>query len=190
MLTDKFGHFLDKPLENLAKKIPVNPNVLTFTGFLVTVFASFVLLSNFFIGGIMILVGGLFDILDGVAARVNKKTTRFGAFLDSVLDRYSDAFIFLAIAVNLSKSNNYLGVVLCLGTLVGAFLISYSRARAESLGEECKYGLMERTERIILISLGLITGLIIPFLYFLIILTHFTVLQRIYYVWRITKNEK
>lgn len=190
MLTEKFGHFLDKPLENIAKKIPIAPNVLTIIGFFVNIFASFILISNLSIGGMMILAGGLFDVLDGVIARINKKTSRFGAFLDSFLDRYSDAFIFLAIALNLGRKNNQLGVVLCLGTLVGSFLISYSRARAEGLGVDCKYGLMERTERIIFISFGAITGLIIPFLWALTLLTHFTVFQRIYYVWRITQDGK
>lgn len=186
MLSEKFGHIFDKPLESTAKKISFTPNTLSITGFLVMLAACYILISNLRIGGIIILVGGFFDILDGVVARVNKKRSRFGAFLDSVLDRYSDALILLAIAWNLYNSGNNLGVLLCLGTLVGAFLISYARARAEGLGENCKYGLMERPERIILITFGAITGLIIPVLWILLILTHFTVLQRIYHVWRLT----
>jgi phosphatidylglycerophosphate synthase len=186
MLGEKLGHPFDKPLENIAKKIPLSPNAITFTGFIVTLIAAVVLSGDLFLGGVMVLGGGLFDILDGVVARVNGKSSRFGAFLDSVLDRYSDAFILLGIGWNLFHRSNLMGVVLCLGTLVGAFLISYSRARAEGLGENCSKGLLERPERVILISFGAITGFIIPVLWVLVVLTHFTVLQRVYHVWRLT----
>jgi phosphatidylglycerophosphate synthase len=189
MLSEKFGHVFDKPLGNIVKNIPFNPNTLTITGFLITLVASYILIHDLFIGGIIIIAGGLFDILDGLVARVNKKGSRFGAFLDSVLDRYSDAFILLAIAWNLDRNGNHLGALLCLITLIGTFLISYSRARAEGLGENCNQGLMERTERIILISIGTITGFIIPVLWILVILTHFTVFQRVYYVWKLTSEK-
>jgi phosphatidylglycerophosphate synthase len=185
----KLGHFLDGPLENLAKKIPFHPNTLTIAGFLVTVVASLALASNLVLGGILVIVGGLFDVLDGVVARVNGKRSKFGAFLDSVLDRFSDAFILLAVAWNLFNRGNLPGLVLSLFTLVGAFLISYTRARAEGLGENCTQGLMERPERIILLSLGAVTGTIIPALWAMALLTHFTVFQRIYHVWKITRHK-
>jgi phosphatidylglycerophosphate synthase len=190
MIGEKFGHVFDRPLQKIARMIPIDPNVLTVTGFIITIVACSVLVSNLQLGGILVLAGGMFDVLDGVVARVNGKSSKFGAFLDSVLDRYSDALILLAIAWNLGKQANYPGVALCLFTLVGAFLISYSRARAEGLGESCKYGLMERPERVVLISLGAITGYIMPLLWMLVILTHFTVIQRIYYVWRLTCEKK
>lgn len=183
MLGEKLGHVFDKPLAGVARKIPFSPNVLTVAGFLVTLLASYVLLSDLRAGGVLVLAGGAFDVIDGVVARISGRTSRFGAFLDSVLDRYSDAAILLAVAWNLADSNNYTGTVLCLGTLVGAFLISYTRARAEGLGENCNYGLMERPERVILISFGAIAGLMIPVLWVLLVLTHFTVVQRIYRVW-------
>lgn len=188
MIGEKFGHAFDRPLEHLAKNITITPNTITIAGFVVTVIAAIILTNNLFLGGIMVLAGGAFDILDGVVARVNRKNSRFGAFLDSVLDRYSDAMILLAIAWNLLGSKNTSGLVLCLGTLVGSFLISYSRARAEGLGEDCKYGLLERPDRLILISFGAVTGFIMPVLWVLVVLTHFTVVQRIYYVWRATYN--
>jgi len=186
MLGEKLGHPFDKPLESFAKKIPLNPNTITITGFIVTLVAAVILRGDLLLGGVMVLAGGLFDILDGVVARANGKSSRFGAFLDSVLDRYSDAFILLGIGWNLFHRGNLTGVFLCLGTLVGAFLISYSRARAEGLGEECRNGLLERPERVILISFGAITGFIVPVLWVLVIFTHFTVLQRVYRVWRLT----
>lgn len=186
MLGESLGHVFDKPLHNIAKNIPLSPNTLTVTGFIITIIASYVMTADMRLGGILVIAGGLFDILDGVVARINHKSSKFGAFLDSVLDRYSDALIFLGISFNLGMNRDYRGMILCLLTLVGAFLISYSRARAEGLGENCKYGLMERPERIILISFGAISGLITPVLWLLVILTHFTAIQRIYYVWKVT----
>ena len=189
MLSKKYGNVFDKPLGKIALKIPVSPNALSVIGFIITLFACYRLSFDLLTGGIFILVGALFDVLDGVVARAQNKMTRFGAFLDSVLDRYSDAFILLALAYNLKNDSHMVGVILSLGTLLGAFLISYSRARAEGIGEECKNGLMERPERIILISLGALTGLIIPVLWILLVLTHFTVIQRIHHVWHATSGK-
>lgn len=189
MLGEKLGHFFDRPLENLARKIPFHPNVLTIGGFLVTVVASLALVSNLVLGGILVIIGGLFDVLDGVVARVNGKDSKFGAFLDSVLDRFSDAFILLAVGWNLFNLGNLSGMALSLFTLVGAFLISYTRARAEGLGENCSQGLMERPERILLLSLGAITGMIIPVLWVMVLLTQVTVFQRIYHVWKVTGRQ-
>ena len=138
MLSNKYGHAFDKTFRKIAKIIPFSPNSLSITGFLITLFACYRLSFDLLTGGVLILVGALFDMLDGAVARTKNKMTRFGAFLDSVLDRYSDAFIFLAIAYNLWRVSNITGVILCLGTLLGSFMISYSRARAEGIGEECK----------------------------------------------------
>ncbi len=185
MLGEKLGHVFDRPLESIAIKIPFHPNTLTITGFLVTVAASLILASDLVFGGILVMAGGIFDVLDGVVARVNGKKTRFGAFLDSVLDRLSDALILLAIGWNFFNRGSLTGVVLCLVTLVGSFLISYTRARAEGLGEDCKHGLMERPERIVLIAFGAVSGLMTPVLWALVILTHITVFQRIIHVWKV-----
>lgn len=189
MLSNKFGHVFDKPLGKIAQRIPLSPNSVSITGFIITIFACYILSFDLLTGGILIIVGAFFDILDGVVARTRHKITRFGAFLDSVLDRYSDAFILLAIAYNQWKVFNMTGVILCLGTLLGSFMISYSRARAEGIGEECKTGVMERPERVILISIGSISGFIIPVLWVLVILTNITVMQRIYHVWNATSNK-
>jgi phosphatidylglycerophosphate synthase len=190
MFGEKFGHVFDRPLTPLARKIPFDPNTLSITGFLITVLASCTLISDLRIGGVLVLVGGLFDILDGVVARAHNKASKFGAFLDSVLDRYADAFILLAIAWNLGTKKNLSGVLLCLGILIGAFLVSYTRARAEGLGEDCKHGLMERPERIVLIAFATISGFVMPVLWLMIVLTHYTVFQRIYQVWRLTAAKK
>ncbi len=119
---------------------------------------------------------------------MNGKTTKFGAFLDSVLDRYSDAFLFLSFSWYLAANGNHTGSFLSLGTLVGAFLISYARARAEGIGQECQTGIMERPERIILLIFAALTGWIMPVLWIMLILTHVTVIQRMYYVYKNIKN--
>ena len=188
MISAKLGHFLDRPLAPVAKKVSISPNVLTVLGFLVTALAAVVLTKDLMVGGILILIGGFLDMFDGIVARTNGKVTDFGAFLDSVLDRYSDAFLFLATAWYLGAMGDHTGVVLSLGTLVGALLISYTRARAEGLGRQCKTGLMERPERIVLLAVGAITGGIMPVLWLMFFLTHLTVLQRIQHVRKAMKG--
>jgi len=187
MISAKLGHFLDSPLSPVVKKIQLNPDVFTVAGFVITVIAALVIPYNIKLGGLLILIGGLFDMFDGIAARVNNKTTKFGAFLDSVLDRYSDAFLFLSIAWYLAAKGDHTGAFLSLGTLVGAFLISYARARAEGLGESCHTGIMERPERIILLIFATLTGWVVPVLWVMFVLTHITVIQRIYHVWKLLR---
>ncbi len=184
MLSAKLGHIFDKPLRRVAQRIPLGPNALTVIGFLVTVGAAFAIPYNLTLGGILILIGSTFDMLDGIVARATGKVTKFGAFLDSVLDRYSDAFLFLAIAWYLAGNNNHVGAFLSIGTLVGSFLISYARARAEGIGESCQNGLLERPERIIMLIFATLTGFLVPVLWVMLFLTHITVLQRVFHIWK------
>jgi len=184
MLSARFGHFLDAPLGFIAARIPFSPNVLSVIGFIITVTAAFVIPHSLLLGGVCIMIGGIFDMLDGMVARTTGRASKFGAFLDSVLDRYSDAFLFLSIAWYLAAHGDHAGSFLSIGTLVGAFLISYARARAEGLGETCHTGIMERPERIILLIISTLTGWLVPVLWIMLILTHVTVAQRVYYVWK------
>ena len=184
MLSARLGHFLDAPLGFIARRIPFSPNTLTLAGFLITLIAAFVIPYNIRLGGLFIMIGGIFDMLDGMVARTRGETTKFGAFLDSVLDRYSDAFLFLSIAWYLAAHGDHTGSFLSIGTMLGAFLISYTRARAEGLGESCHTGIMERPERIILLIFATVTGWLVPILWLMLILTHATVLQRMHYVWK------
>ena len=186
MLSARLGHFLDAPLGPIAKRIPFSPNALTVIGFLITVIAAFVIPYNVRLGGVFILIGGAFDMLDGMVARAKGKTSKFGAFLDSVLDRYSDAFIFLSLSYYLAANGDHTGSFVSLGVLVGAFLISYARARAEGLGESCHTGIMERPERIILLVFATITGCVMPVLWVMLVFTHVTAAQRIFHFWRMT----
>lgn len=187
MIGAKFGHFLDKPLMPIFKRLNVNPNILTIIGFLITTLAAIVIPRNLILGGILILAGGVFDMLDGIVARVNNKVTEFGAFIDSVLDRYSDAFLLFGFSWYFFKDGSILGVLLSIGVLVGAMIISYTKARAEGLGKECHTGFMERPERIILLAFGAISGWVLPVMWLMLIFTHATVIQRIYHVWKVMK---
>ena len=182
MLSAKLGHILDRPLSSLAEKIDVNPNKVTVIGFIITVFAAIALTQNLLAGGILIIVGGIFDLLDGVVARVNNRETDFGAFLDSVLDRYSDALLLLGFSLYFLKQGSITGLILSLGTMIGALIISYAKARAEGIGKKCDTGLMERPDRIILMAFGALTGWILPVMWIMAILTHVTVIQRILHV--------
>ena len=188
MLSARLGHFLDVPLSFIAKRIPFSPNALTVTGFFITLIAALVIPYNIRLGGIFIMIGGVFDMLDGIVARTSGKTTKFGAFLDSVLDRYSDAFLFLSIAWYLAAHGDHTGSFLSIGTMLGALLISYARARAEGLGQDCHTGLMERPERIILLIFATVIGWLVPILWVMLVLTHATVIQRMYYVWKAMKK--
>lgn len=183
MLGARLGHFYDKPLEPLAKKIRINPNAITVAGFVVTAIGALLMAKSLFLGGLVVLAGSVMDAFDGVVARSQGRISKFGAFLDSVLDRYADALIFLGLAWNLGSGGDIASALLSLGTLVGAFVISYTKARAEGLGASCETGIMERPERIALVVLGALTGWIVPALWAMFFLTHFTALQRVYYVW-------
>lgn len=185
MFGDKFGHFLDNPLSSITKRIPLSPNTLTIIGFLITAIAALILPYHLLLGGLLILFGGIFDMLDGIVARTTGKTTKFGAFLDSVLDRCSDALLFLAASWYFVQMDNFTGASISLATLVGAFLISYTRARTEGLGESCHTGIMERPERVVLLAFGALTGWLLPVMWIMLVLTYLTVVQRIYHVWRV-----
>lgn len=155
---------------------------------MITVAAAFVIPINLRLGGLLILLGGLCDMSDGILARVTGRTSRFGAFLDSLLDRYSDALIFLSLAWYLAGAGDHLGAFLSIGTMVGAFLVSYARARGEGIGiTSCQAGLMERPERMILLILAALTGWVVPVLWLMFGLTHITVVQRAYLVWKASK---
>lgn len=185
MISAKLGHVFDKPLAPIAKRVPLSPNVLTVLGFIITVIASVCIPFSLTIGGSLILLGGFFDMFDGIVARANGRNTLFGALLDSTLDRYSDSFVFLAIAWYFFERSNLTGVLLTMGSLVGALLTSYVRARAEGLGIECHVGLMERPERVVLLFFGCLTGWMLPVVVVLFLLGHITVLQRVFHVYKV-----
>lgn len=182
MLSARLGHYFDGPLAPLAKRISFSPNSLSVLGLFITAAAAWTIPFDTRSGGFLILFGGFFDMLDGIVARTNGKRTAFGAFLDSTLDRYADSFLFIGVAWYFFERHHRAGMLLAVGSLVGALLISYVRARAEGLGIDCRVGLMERPERVALLAIGCITGWLFPVIIALFLLSHITAFQRIIHV--------
>jgi CDP-diacylglycerol--glycerol-3-phosphate 3-phosphatidyltransferase len=165
----------------------VTPNALTFTGFFLTAITALLLGGGYFRwGAIVLLIASFFDMLDGSLARATAQSSPFGAFLDSTLDRYSESITFLALAVYYSSTSaTRIELVLVFVILIGSLMVSYTRARAEALNIECKAGMLQRPERIVLLIIGLLIGWLTPVLWIMAILTNVSAVQRIYEVyWR------
>jgi CDP-diacylglycerol--glycerol-3-phosphate 3-phosphatidyltransferase len=188
MIGNKVGRRLDPWLYTALSKVfgkRGNPNSFTIMGFFATLIASvFILKELWVVAGLMIILSGLLDLFDGVLARKLGRVTPLGGFLDSVLDRYSDLLLLLALLIYYLRKGVPGLVVLTSVVSIGTILIPYVRAKAESLQIPCSVGLMERAERIILLSAGTLFQWMEPILWILAILTHFTVFHRIYYVWK------
>jgi CDP-diacylglycerol--glycerol-3-phosphate 3-phosphatidyltransferase len=137
---------------------------------------------------VLYLLSGVFDALDGTLARLTNRKTRFGAFLDSTSDRYADAAILIGMMIPFLRAGQQMQVILAFIALIGSVLVSYTRARAEGLGLECKVGLLTRLERFLIVAIALLFNWVTPALWVLAILTNFTALQRIVYVWVITRG--
>ena len=147
------------PVIDLLHKINITPNALTIAGILfIAVGSYFLYRENFILAGIFILVGNLCDALDGSLARKHNQTSKFGAFLDSVVDRISDFLPLIAVAY-LFKDNELLFFTSLLA-IVSSFLVSYTRARAEGLGIECNVGFFERPERSIILIASIFLGIL------------------------------
>ncbi|MEN3332881.1 MAG: CDP-diacylglycerol---glycerol-3-phosphate 3-phosphatidyltransferase [Blastocatellia bacterium] len=188
---------IDAMVRGLARS-HVNPNVLTFMGLLMNIGCGVLFgYGMFFKAGLLMILANIFDMFDGQVARLRGRVTRFGAFFDSVIDRYSDIIVFVGIMVFYARSTRAHSTLLVALTglaLVGSVMISYSRARAESLDIACKVGFLERPERVVLLIIASLTEvgpLANPFLHkmpqvlwVLAVLSHWTVVHRIYHTWR------
>lgn len=176
------------PFLSTLDKLGVTPNVVTVTGTALNAgVAVLVIFDHLIYAGILLLVAGLFDMLDGSLARLTKKVTSFGAFLDSTLDRVSEGMVLAGIAYFLAVQGGQRAAIdagLVVMALLGSILVSYTRARAESLGVECKSGIMTRPERIILAAIGLFFNVLPYVIYIMLALTMFTVGQRVVHTYR------
>ena len=193
-MISKYGRgWIAAPLGQIAvwlERTGISPNALTLIGFFLTVVVAVVLGTGQLLwGGLLLIFAALFDTLDGALARHTGKTTIFGAFLDSVMDRFSESVTLVALIWYYSgQAEGRIPVVLLAVTIVGSLMVSYTRARAEAVNIECKEGFFQRTERIIVLILGLVTGWMLPVLWILAIFTNFTAVQRIYDVYRKTNS--
>jgi CDP-diacylglycerol--glycerol-3-phosphate 3-phosphatidyltransferase len=192
------GWVLDRIVYGLALT-RISPNVLTFIGLVINIVAAFLFghanATNagrmFLYAGLVIIGAGIFDMVDGRVARRNNQVTVFGAFFDSVIDRYSDVVLFFGLIVYYARVNHFRYVVLVAFVMVTSLMVSYTRARAEALIGSCKVGFMERPERVVLIILGALFnhwGVMAPVLWVLAILSTITVINRITYTYSKTKG--
>jgi CDP-diacylglycerol--glycerol-3-phosphate 3-phosphatidyltransferase len=170
----------------------ISPNVLTFLGLVINIIAAilfgFANAQNyarmFLYAGLVIIGAGIFDMVDGRVARATNQVTTFGGFFDSVIDRYSDVALFFGLLVYYARANRFFYLVMVAFVMVSSVMVSYTRARAESLIGSCKVGFMERPERVVLVIIGALFarwGAMAPVLWVLAVLSTITVVHRIIY---------
>ncbi len=183
------GVVLD-PLSRLLANLGIQPNLLSMIGFFAASAAGAVVAAGFIShGGWLFLLSGPFDALDGALARTAGLESRFGAFLDSFIDRYSEAAVLFGILCWATFHDQRVLIMVTFLTMIGSFMVSYARARAEGLRISCKVGLFTRLERFIVLTLTLITQQLLPGMIVLAFLTNFTALQRMFHVYRQSLHE-
>jgi len=173
----------------------ISPNYLTFFGLIINIIAAtlfgYATAENqqrmFLYAGLVIIGAGIFDMVDGRVARATGQVTQFGAFFDSVIDRYSDVALYFGLLVYYARAERFFYVVLTALVMTTSVMVSYTRARAESLIKQCKVGFMERPERIVLVILGALFNLMAPVLWVIAVLGNITVIHRIWYTYQQTR---
>jgi CDP-diacylglycerol--glycerol-3-phosphate 3-phosphatidyltransferase len=164
----------------------LTPNAISLTGLVLNVVAAVLVWQEMFIlGGIAFVVGSVCDTLDGRYSRMSGKGTQFGAFLDSTLDRIEEGVVLTAVAAVFAKEGNDVAAAAVVLAVLASLMVSYTRARAEALGVECKVGIASRAVRVVILSIGILLAdldLLAPAVYVLAGLGTITVLQRILHV--------
>lgn len=213
---DRFKRLLE-PLARWLGKRNANPNWFTTLGFLLSIFCAWeIAAGRLVLGGVLVFVSGLFDVIDGAVARKTGRVTRFGAVYDSTMDRYSEVTVFFGLGFYLIGNHFYLTSVAAVFAVGGSIMVSYIRARAETLGFKANVGLARRQERVIILGLGLVLNVLDPFfnrlcngaiegmfgkefihpplalaasVFLLAVLTNLTAIQRLYYVHKQFRSE-
>lgn len=167
----------------------INPNVLTFLGLVINmVAAAFLAAGQFRTAGAVIIFAGLFDMVDGRVARATNQVTRFGAFFDSVLDRYSDLGLLVGLLVYYGSINRPSYVVLTSVVMTASVMISYARTRAENIIPACKVGFLERPERVVLLIIGALFDRMAPVLWVIAVIGNITVIHRMIFTYQEAKR--
>ena len=181
------GHVLSA-IVCLLSGARIHPNLLTSIGLGINGIAAWLFAKGEFASaGMVVLCGAVFDLVDGPVARTSNRVTRFGGFLDSVLDRYSDLILLMGLLVYYASINRFFYIVLTAIVMAGSVLVSYSRARAENVMPQCKVGFLERPERIVLIIIGALFNRMAPVLWIIAVFSNITVIHRIIHTWRETR---
>jgi len=187
MVTDlarRWGNSIVNPIARFLSWTGISPNAVTVVGFSLTVIVAVLLAAGYLqLAGILLIVAAIFDAIDGALARLVNRVTRFGAFLDSTMDRFSEAALFLGVLIHFYGRGTATEVILCYVTIVGSLMVSYTRARAEGLGVSVRGGLLTRFERVVILIIGLLLNQLAVALWILAPLTNFTALQRVWLVW-------
>lgn len=184
---------LIQPVIDFFIRLELNPNFFTTIGFILTIGAAILFATGYLrIAGIIVLLAGTFDIVDGKVARLSNRVTKFGALYDSTLDRYSEVIMFFGMAFFFVKQNMFITSVAVSFALGGSVMVSYVRARAEALGFQCKVGIMQRPERVVYIGLGALIHLycLIFAILLIAVFANITAIQRIYHVWTQENGKK
>ncbi len=186
----KYAAVFLEPLAGVLHRLGVTPNMVTLSGFVLTLgVAALAAFGMFFWAALLMIIAAGADAVDGTLARTSGQVSKFGAFLDSTLDRSSESIIYLALAVYYLRWGTTWEVLLAFVAIVASFLVSYTRARAEGVDIECKVGIGTRMERMIVLFLGLLTGYVTYAVIIVSIIATVTVLQRVLHVWKATAAE-
>ncbi len=181
-----------RPVGSVCSRLGIHPHVLTVIGLAFGVAAGGLFsLGLFRWAGLCVLVGGIFDMLDGHTARISGKKSSFGALFDSTVDRYAEIFVFTGLTVHYLNNPHPAVVVVIMAAIGGSLMVSYVKARAEGLGTDCPVGLMQRPERIVYIGVGaMVFGQTVIFeivIGLIALVTNITVVQRVVHVYRVLR---
>jgi CDP-diacylglycerol--glycerol-3-phosphate 3-phosphatidyltransferase len=178
-----------EPVARALLRARIQPNQLTILGLAISGLSALAFAADRQRwAGVLLALAGACDILDGALARASGQVSPFGAFLDSVLDRYSDLLVLAGLIVLFGRLGRGADVVATLAALIGTVMVSYTRARAESIGVECKVGLMERGERLLVLIGGALVDLLVPAVWLVAAGANATAVHRIFHTWRATRN--
>ena len=194
MISERIGTYVRGYLLQVGRLIArtgVTPNQLTLIGLGLNVIVAIVIATGEFrLGGVLLLVASAFDMLDGAVARATQAISKVGGFLDSTLDRYSEVVVYLGVLIYLLDTDDArTASILIVVASTGALMISYARAKAESIGYTASVGLAARPERVVLLALFLVFGWTIWALWLLALVTHITAITRIVHVWRLASQD-
>lgn len=190
-LARAWGARIINPVARALGALGLSPNVLTVLGFIATVAVSvLVAIGPLPLAGLLLIVTLGFDALDGALARMTGTMSRFGAFLDSTLDRWTEIALYSALIWRFLQADDDRAVLLATAAMATSLMVSYTRARAEGIGVQCTEGFFTRFERLVILIAGMILGPIVWALGFIAVFAGFTAVQRIWVTWRLSHFDR
>ena len=187
--------YVERPVARLLARLGLTPNLVTLIGLAIAGAGAYTIaIGQWWVGGLIVLFAGVFDLFDGALARATGKESDFGALLDSTIDRVSEAVVLLGLLAFYLSADDDLGAILVYVALVGSIMVSYMRARSEGLGIDCKVGVMTRPERVAAVGIGLIVGHWLPVVVLVVLgaigaLTTVTAIHRLIHTSRMISND-